>query len=113
MIEHLENLIKPNTDRISEDFDAILEKHDKVLIDFFATWCGPCRMLMPLLDKVSERLDDLLIIKIDVDKFPELASNYSVSAIPHLVLIKDGTEVASHAGFASSNNLIDWINDNC
>ncbi len=67
---------------------------------------------MPLLEKVSERLENLLIIKIDVDKFPELADNYSISSIPHLILIKNGVEVASHAGFASSNNLIDWINDN-
>ena len=110
MIVNLEDLIK--NDNVNEEFDKILEKNDRVLIDFFATWCGPCRMLMPLLEKVSERLEDVLIIKIDVDKFPELANNYSVSAIPHLVLIKNGAEVSSHAGFASSNNLIDWINDN-
>ena len=111
MIVHLEDLIKDNSN-INKEFDSILEKNNNILIDFFATWCGPCRMLMPLLDKVSEKLEDLLIIKVDVDKFPELANNYSVSAIPHLVLIRNGTEVASHSGFASSNNLIDWINDN-
>ena len=111
MIVNIENIIKPG-DNVSEEFDIILEKNDNLLLDFFATWCGPCRMLMPLLDKVNEKLTDLLIIKIDVDKFPELASHYSVSAIPHLVLIRNGAEVASHAGFASSNNLIDWINDN-
>ncbi|MBQ9440945.1 MAG: thioredoxin [Alphaproteobacteria bacterium] len=111
MIINIENIIKPG-DNVSEEFEDILKKNNSILLDFFATWCGPCRMLMPLLDKVSEKLTDLLIIKIDVDKFSELANNYSVSAIPHLVLIKNGTEVASHAGFASSNNLIDWINDN-
>ncbi len=111
MIVHLENLIKDNNN-VSKEFDTILGQNNNILIDFFATWCGPCRMLMPLLDKVSEKLDDLLIIKVDVDKFPELASNYAVSAIPHLVLIRNGAEVASHAGFASSNNLIDWINEN-
>lgn len=111
MIVYLEDLIKDNSN-INREFDNILENHNSILVDFFATWCGPCRMLMPLLDKVSEKLEDLLIIKVDVDKFPELANNYSVSAIPHLVLIRNGAEVASHAGFASSNNLIDWINDN-
>lgn len=110
MIVKLENIIKSNN--VSEEFDNILAQNNTVLVDFFATWCGPCRMLMPLLDKVSERLEDLLIIKVDVDQFPELANTYSVSAIPHLVLFKNGAEVASHAGFASSNNLIDWINDN-
>ena len=110
MIEKLENIVKSNN--ISVEFDNILAQNDTVLVDFFATWCGPCRMLMPLLDKVSERLEDLLIIKVDVDQFPELANTYSVSAIPHLVLFRNGIEVASHAGFVSSNNLIDWINDN-
>lgn len=110
MIVKLESIIKSNN--ISQEFDNILAQNDTVLVDFFATWCGPCRMLMPLLDKVSEKLEDLLIIKIDVDQFPELANTYSVSAIPHLVLFRNGAEVASHAGFASSNNLIDWINDN-
>lgn len=110
MIVKLENIIKSNN--VSAEFDNILEQNNAVLVDFFATWCGPCRMLMPLLDKVSEKLEDLLIIKVDVDQFPELANTYSVSAIPHLVLFRNGAEVASHAGFASSNNLIDWINDN-
>ena len=110
MIVKLESIIKSNN--ISQEFDNILAQNDTVLVDFFATWCGPCRMLMPLLDKVSEKLEDLLIIKVDVDQFPELASTYSLSAIPHLVLFRNGAEVASHAGFASSNNLIDWINDN-
>lgn len=111
MIVKLEELIKPGSN-INEEFDNILEKNDNILVDFWATWCGPCRMLMPLIDKVDERLDDLLIIKVDVDKFPEIANNYSVSAIPHLVLIRNGAEVASHAGFSSSNDLISWINDN-
>ena len=111
MIVKLEDVMKPGSN-ITGEFDNIIDKNNKVLVDFFATWCGPCRMLMPLLDKVSQTLDDLLIVKIDVDQFPELASAYSVSAIPHLVLFKNGAEVASHSGFASSNNLIDWINDN-
>jgi len=111
MIVKLEDIVKPGNNVIA-GFDNIIDKNNKVLVDFFATWCSPCRMLMPLLDKVSQTLDDLLIVKIDVDQFPELASAYSVSAIPHLVLFKNGAEVASHSGFASSNNLIDWINDN-
>ena len=73
MIVILENLIKSNSNA-NEEFYNILKQNDTVLVDFFATWCGPCRMLMPLLEKVSERLENLLIIKIDVDKFPELAS---------------------------------------
>ncbi|MBR1944261.1 MAG: thioredoxin [Alphaproteobacteria bacterium] len=111
MIVNFEDIVK-SKNNVIEDFDNILEKNNNVLVDFFATWCGPCRMLIPLLEKVSNTLDGLLIIKIDVDQFPELASAYSVSAIPHLVLFKNGAETASHSGFASSNNLIDWINDN-
>ena len=111
MIVTLESIAKPGTN-VMKEFDNVIERNNKVLVDFFATWCGPCRMLMPLLEKVSTILDDLLIVKVDVDQFPELASAYSVSAIPHLVLFKKGAEVASHSGFASSNNMIDWINDN-
>ena len=92
--------------------DDIIQKNDLVLVDFWATWCGPCRMLLPILDKVDTQLEKLTVVTINVDEFNELAAEHGVRSVPTLILFRNGAEVASHSGFVSSNNLIDWINDN-
>lgn len=94
------------------ELDDIIQKNDLVLVDFWATWCGPCRMLLPILDKVDTQLEKLTVVTINVDEFNELAAEHGVRSVPTLILFRNGAEVASHSGFVSSNNLIDWINDN-
>ncbi len=82
-----------------------------VLVDFFATWCGPCKMQSPILEEIKEDRSDIKIMKVDVDQETELAREYGVMSIPTLILFKDGKEVAKNVGFMPKEVLIQWIND--
>ena len=82
---------------------------DYVLVDFFATWCGPCKMLGPILENVSKNIE---VLKVDVDKFENLARNYSVMSIPTLILFKKGQIVDKKIGFILEVMLNEWINNN-
>ena len=87
-----------------EEYNA--HKNDeRVLIDFFATWCGPCRMLGPVLEEISESDSTLTILKIDSDEFPELAREYGVSAIPSLFFLKNGKIIHNAMGFMPKPKL--------
>ena len=81
------------------DFDSILKVHSKVLVDFFATWCGPCRMLAPELEKVEEQNPGLVVAKVDVDDCPQIAMRYRIDAIPCLILFKNGNPTKRVEGF--------------
>ncbi len=82
-----------------DNFEAEVLKSDKpVLIDFWAEWCGPCRMLSPVVDQVAEEVDTVKIGKINVDNDPELAKQYGVMSIPTLILFKNGEAVATSVG---------------
>ena len=74
-----------------DTFEAEVLKSDKpVLLDFFAVWCGPCKMIAPILDEIAEEREDIKVCKINVDEEPELAAKYQVMSIPTLFVIKDG-----------------------
>ena len=90
----------------NEDFKELTK--NKVLVDFYATWCGPCKMLLPVLDSLSSEVD-IDIIKIDVDKYSELAREYGVMSIPCLVLMENGIEVKRNVGFLNENDLEKFI----
>ena len=76
------------------------------LVDFFADWCGPCKMLMPVLESVSDKID---IIKVNVDEHQDLAMEYGVMSIPTLIVFKDGKIVKQMLGFRSKEQLIDEV----
>lgn len=83
-----------------------LVKGDKmVLIDFFATWCGPCKMLAPVIEQIANEHSEMEVVKVDVDKVAELAVLYNVASIPTLVFIKDGKCVNEHVGFATKAEI--------
>ena len=85
----------------------------KVLVDFFATWCGPCRMQAPILERVKEELGDQVeIYKLDVDENEQTAKQFGVMSIPTLVLFKDGKEVAKNVGLMSQEAVVDLIDEN-
>ena len=86
-------------------------KEGVVLVDFFATWCGPCKMQSPVLEELKEDRSDVKVIKIDVDQETEIAREYGVMSIPTLILFKDGKEVAKNVGFMPKELLVQWINE--
>ena len=92
------------------EFDE-LKKGDLVLVDFFATWCGPCKMLSPIIDELSEDRS-LEVVKIDIDKNEDLVKEFGIMSVPTIVLLKDNKEVARNIGFIRKNDLESWISKN-
>lgn len=98
---------------ISEkDFQKTIEK-GLVFVDFFATWCAPCRMMGMILEEVEEELgDSVKIIKVDVDKDEKLARSFGIMSIPTTILFRDGKEVDKHIGLMQKERVIELINEN-
>lgn len=92
------------------NFKEEVLKEKKVLVDFNATWCGPCRMLKPILDEYSE-ITNIKICSIDVDNSPNLASKYSVYSIPCLIILENGIETKRNIGFLTLEELKEFINE--
>ena len=82
--------------------------NDLTLVDFYAEWCGPCKMMGPVLESIEDKID---IIKIDVDKFPDLAQEYRVMSIPDLMIFKDGEKILESVGFQSKEDLEEVISN--
>ena len=85
--------------------NEVLESEKKVLLDFWAPWCGPCRMVVPIVEEIAEERPDIKVGKINVDEQPELASRFGVMSIPTLVVMKDG-QVANKATGARPKHAI-------
>jgi len=83
-----------------------------VLVDFWAPWCAPCKMLAPVLDEIDAELGDKVkISKLNVDENPEVPGRFGVLSIPTLILFKDGKEVNKMVGFQSKEQLLEWLNE--
>lgn len=80
-----------------------------VLVDFFATWCGPCKMLGTVLEQLKEDRADGKIVKIDVDECSELAKNYGVMSVPTMILFENGKMIDKKIGFMSKEEITNWI----
>ncbi len=89
----------------------VLESDKRVLVDFNAGWCGPCRMLKPILEELSKTREDIKIVSVDIDEEEELASEYQVSAIPCIVLMKNGKEEKRNVGFLSREELEEFLGE--
>ncbi|MFM2314276.1 MAG: hypothetical protein RLZZ04_3552 [Cyanobacteriota bacterium] len=92
-------------------FEDLLQSSDvPVLVDFYATWCGPCQMMAPILEQVGASLRDRLqVVKIDTDKYPNLASKYQIEALPTLVLFKNGEPAEKIEGVHQAQQLIQHL----
>ena len=94
------------------DFNDIINSEKPVLVDFFATWCGPCQMLLPVLNKVKDSLQDrITIIKIDVDKNQDLAQKQQVRGVPTMMLFQNGKQLWRQSGVLTKEEIIKIIID--
>lgn len=97
----------------AEQFGAEAKKSPVAVVDFSATWCGPCRMLAPVLESVSEKLADKVdFFNVDVDDAPQLAGEYKVNSVPCLVLMKNGQFADQSIGFKPEPMIRQWIESN-
>ena len=94
---HLEN----------ENFDELIK--DKVVVDFFATWCGPCKMLGPVFEELSTEINDIKFVKVDIDEHEDLCRKYKVMSVPTLIVFDKGKEVKRNIGFIPKDKLKEFI----
>ncbi|XP_010428740.1 PREDICTED: thioredoxin Y1, chloroplastic-like isoform X2 [Camelina sativa] len=96
-----------------DSFEDLLVNSDKpVLVDYYATWCGPCQFMVPILDEVSSTLKDKIqVVKIDTEKYPSIANKYKIEALPTFILFKDGEPCDRFEGALTAKQLIQRIED--
>ena len=93
--------------------DEVLSSDKPVLVDFWAEWCGPCKMIGPILEELAPEMGGKIkIVKVDVDSNSQTAMNYAIRSIPTLIIVKDGSVKAQHIGAASKAQLENFINQN-
>lgn len=90
-----------------ENFSKALEDNEIIIVDFWAPWCGPCRMLAPILDEVAA--EGITIGKVDVDENEELSTTYNIRSIPTLIVFKNGVLVKTKVGVADKNEILDMV----
>lgn len=100
------SVIEVNQDNFEEE---VLKSDKTVLIDFWAAWCGPCRMLGPIVDEVGEENDNIKVCKINVDENQQLAEQYGVMSIPMLVVVKNGQTVTQSIGVVGKNRILELV----
>ncbi len=103
----MKNLVVLNKD----NFEEILNKNEYVIVDFWADWCMPCKMMSPIFEKVSEKYKGKVLFgKLNVDENPEIASKYNIMSIPTLILFKNGEKLAEFVGLMPENIFEEKIN---
>ena len=90
----------------------VTESSKPVLVDFFATWCGPCRQMLPIVTEISEEMPEINVYKMDVDESPNTPEALDIQSLPTLILFKDGKPIAKKTGPMLKAELISWIKSN-
>ena len=96
---------------LNNNFDEIISSNAKVLVDFYADWCGPCKMVGPLVAQIADEHDDVAVVKVNVDDEMELAEKFGVASIPTIILFKDGKEAKKNIGAMSKAQLEEVISE--
>ena len=99
-------IIKVNSQNFEEE---VIKSEKPVLIDFYADWCGPCKMLSPIIDEIAEENSEIKVVKVNVDDSQDLAMKYQVMSIPALVVIKNGEEVNRSVGLIDKSQVVNLI----
>lgn len=94
----------------TEEFKEAI-KEGKVVVDFFATWCGPCKMLSPVMDNIANDLQDIKFFKVDVDKNEDIAREYGIMSIPTIIIFNNGKIVNTLVGLRSKDELLEVIKE--
>ena len=92
---------------LEKDFENEI-KNKRILVDFYASWCGPCKMMSEVFEEIKDKID-FDILKVDVDKFPEIASKYNIFSIPTIYLLDNSEIKKSHTGYLNSKELLEFI----
>lgn len=101
-IEHLKN----------ETFEEAIRGEKPVLVDFFATWCGPCKMLAPIVEEIADELQgELSVWKLDIDEANDIANRCGIVAVPTLLLFRDGKAISKMVGYREKEDLLEWIHE--
>ena len=87
----------------------VLNSDRPVLLDFFASWCGPCRMVGPILDEIADEREDIKVCKVDIDEQPELASRYRIMSVPTIMVLKDGQVVEQSIGAKPKHQILAMV----
>ena len=82
-----------------KEFDSVLSANDVVFVDIYADWCGPCKMVGPVVEQIASEMTDVTFIKVNVDDLPELAERYGIMSIPNMIIFKKGEAASSIVGF--------------
>ena len=93
-----------------ENFEELVLNGEKtVLLDFWAEWCGPCRMMSPVIDEIADERPDILVGKVNVDNDPELANRFGIVSIPTFIVLNNGTPVAQTIGVKPKDSILDLL----
>lgn len=90
----------------SEEFDKIINSNESVLVDFYATWCMPCKMMSPTIEKIAKEHKSVKVLKIDIDKNQQLAIKYNVMSIPTIMIFKNGEVVKTFVGVTGEDEIV-------
>ena len=100
------NVLKITNENFSKD---VLNSNKTALVDFYADWCGPCKMMSPIIDKIAEENENILVGKLNVDEAQDIAGQYNVMSIPTIIIFKDGKEYKRFVGVTSKDNIINAL----
>ena len=96
---------------LNNNFNEIINSNAKVLVDFYADWCGPCKMVGPLISQIADEHEDIAVVKVNVDDEMDLAEKFGVASIPTIILFKDGKEAKKNIGAMSKAQLEEFISE--